>query len=290
MEEVTIRWRGKGEEVRVAGEFSGWEVVDMSKEGDGGTWAVKLNLGPGRYMYKFVVDGEWIVNQDMPTVNDEQGNQNNLIEVEESDSTGGDSDSWEKVSIPETENGTNGSALQKISVVERIFTLNSGLPSVVSLIEEKNGSLVDEKKYTNLYFDTCDYQMLRKGIWLKQRVSEEAKNWEWRSVINQEFKIVDDLGSVTQKLEKEIGSTGSLEDIVDRSLQEIMRVEGKLSRWRLGALEIELKKEGEVSTALVRAVGDLVGALKDLEDNAKSLLFTDFNLDDLTKKLRAATE
>ena len=44
----------------MAGDFNAWntEATPM-KKGRGGKWAVYLDLPPGRYEYKFVVDGEW---------------------------------------------------------------------------------------------------------------------------------------------------------------------------------------------------------------------------------------
>jgi 1,4-alpha-glucan branching enzyme len=45
--------------VAVAGSFNGWDLnkTPMQKEGNG--WKAKLSLAPGRYEYRFVVDGQW---------------------------------------------------------------------------------------------------------------------------------------------------------------------------------------------------------------------------------------
>lgn len=47
--------------VTVAGTFNGWNPVAlaMTKAVDG-TWSASLDLAPGAYLYKFVVDGKWI--------------------------------------------------------------------------------------------------------------------------------------------------------------------------------------------------------------------------------------
>lgn len=44
----------------VAGTFNDWNptATPMTRDADG-TWAVALDLPPGRYEYKFVVDGAW---------------------------------------------------------------------------------------------------------------------------------------------------------------------------------------------------------------------------------------
>ena len=50
----------KAKVVCVAGTFNDWDpgATPLERRADG-TWAATLNLPPGRYEYKFVVDGEW---------------------------------------------------------------------------------------------------------------------------------------------------------------------------------------------------------------------------------------
>jgi 1,4-alpha-glucan branching enzyme len=47
-------------EVSLAGSFNGWDAaaLPMKKIGEA-TWAVDLELKPGRHEYRFVVDGRW---------------------------------------------------------------------------------------------------------------------------------------------------------------------------------------------------------------------------------------
>jgi 1,4-alpha-glucan branching enzyme len=46
--------------VYLAGTFNGWNpnATPLTRRADG-TWAVMLDLPPGRYEYKFVIDGQW---------------------------------------------------------------------------------------------------------------------------------------------------------------------------------------------------------------------------------------
>ena len=46
--------------VYLAGTFNGWDTAAtaLTRRADG-TWATTLDLPPGRYEYKFVVDGRW---------------------------------------------------------------------------------------------------------------------------------------------------------------------------------------------------------------------------------------
>lgn len=50
----------EAQHVFLAGTFNNWnpENVPM-KHLDDGTWSAELSLEPGKYEYKFVVDGEW---------------------------------------------------------------------------------------------------------------------------------------------------------------------------------------------------------------------------------------
>ena len=47
--------------VQVAGDFNNWqpEQTPMKKVGDSGVWQTEMNLSPGRYRYRLVVDGQW---------------------------------------------------------------------------------------------------------------------------------------------------------------------------------------------------------------------------------------
>lgn len=47
--------------VFIAGSFNDWspDATPLAKTGDS-SWAVELALPPGRYEYRFVVDGAWV--------------------------------------------------------------------------------------------------------------------------------------------------------------------------------------------------------------------------------------
>ena len=53
--------RPDAQEVGIAGSFNDWHpsVTPMIRLNDG-KWAKELTLPPGRYEYRFVVDGEWV--------------------------------------------------------------------------------------------------------------------------------------------------------------------------------------------------------------------------------------
>ncbi len=50
----------EAKKVSLAGSFNNWDTKKFSAKKDSrGSWIVKLNLKPGRYEYKFFVDGSW---------------------------------------------------------------------------------------------------------------------------------------------------------------------------------------------------------------------------------------
>lgn len=69
--------------VAVCGEFNGWSpTATPMKRHDDGHWETTVALGPGRYQYKLIVDGEWIVDPAaQKNVPNEHGSLNSVIEV-----------------------------------------------------------------------------------------------------------------------------------------------------------------------------------------------------------------
>ena len=80
----TFRYNAPGAmSVLLAGDFTHWQqqAIPMHK-GPDGIWTVTVNLPPGTYHYRFIVDGEW---QDDPEctlrVPNPFGTQNCVIQV-----------------------------------------------------------------------------------------------------------------------------------------------------------------------------------------------------------------
>jgi chromosome partitioning protein len=48
--------------VQIAGDFNNWQPIEanMEKVGESGVWQTKINLPPGKYQYRLVVDGHWL--------------------------------------------------------------------------------------------------------------------------------------------------------------------------------------------------------------------------------------
>jgi len=73
----------QAKKVSLAGDFNKWNTKTLSaKKDSSGTWRVKVKLKPGRYEYKFFVDGSWLTDpQNTNLVTNAFGTQNSLIEV-----------------------------------------------------------------------------------------------------------------------------------------------------------------------------------------------------------------
>lgn len=71
-------------QVAVAGSFNGWKPEDSLKPAGNGRWVADLNVGPGRYEYLFIVDGQWQPDPNAKeSVSNPFGGQNSVLIVSE---------------------------------------------------------------------------------------------------------------------------------------------------------------------------------------------------------------
>ena len=74
--------RVPGRQVFLVGDFNGWDPQAHRMIRKDGTFQKKLKLAPGRYEYKFIVDGEWRID---PTATEQRPNEygslNSVIHV-----------------------------------------------------------------------------------------------------------------------------------------------------------------------------------------------------------------
>ena len=70
--------------ISLTGEFTNWshEGIRMLRDEDNETWKIVMNLDPGDYEYRFIVDGVWIKDpNNVDTVLNEYGQENSLLIV-----------------------------------------------------------------------------------------------------------------------------------------------------------------------------------------------------------------
>jgi len=85
--EVVVRFRDAGaNDVRIAGDFNGW-IPDkgvrslIESEGSERVWTKILQLPPGTYEYRYVVDGEWRKDPRNPDIDSGSAEERNSILV-----------------------------------------------------------------------------------------------------------------------------------------------------------------------------------------------------------------
>ena len=68
--------------VVVAGSFNNWDAKKTALQRDGDRWKARISLAPGRYEYRFVVDGQWITDPNCKeTVRNDYGSTNSVLVV-----------------------------------------------------------------------------------------------------------------------------------------------------------------------------------------------------------------
>lgn len=68
--------------VKVAGTWNNWKPQNLIYNQQDDTWMLSLNLKPGTYQYKYIIDGDWIHDPSKRWIEDDKGNVNNVIVVE----------------------------------------------------------------------------------------------------------------------------------------------------------------------------------------------------------------
>ncbi len=85
--QVVVRYSdAEAQDVRIAGDFNGW-VPDrgvrshIDSEGDARVWTKVMDLAPGTYQYRYIVDGDWRADPENPSVADGPGGTRNSVLV-----------------------------------------------------------------------------------------------------------------------------------------------------------------------------------------------------------------
>ncbi len=70
--------------IALAGSFNNWNQSETLFYKEGEEWVCRINLEPGKYFYKFIVDGSWITDpENSVTEPDEYGNVNSVLTTRE---------------------------------------------------------------------------------------------------------------------------------------------------------------------------------------------------------------
>ena len=78
-----LKGRAQARFVALAGSFNHWSDLHTLCDKEGEEWICQIDLKPGKYFYKFVVDGQWILDAENPnSEKDGNGNANSVLVVE----------------------------------------------------------------------------------------------------------------------------------------------------------------------------------------------------------------
>lgn len=70
--------------VQIVGSWDNWQTrIPMVKSTN--DFSTIIDLQPGQYEYKFHVDGQWVVDDNQGKTKDAHGNENNMINIQDSD-------------------------------------------------------------------------------------------------------------------------------------------------------------------------------------------------------------
>lgn len=114
--------------VSVAGEFNDWDIaaLPLQRRPDG-IWSCAAELTPGEYAYKFVVDGQWIMDPRNPKIKTVDGAENSLLMA------GGET-APSPTAAPFNEAGQPPRS--------RIWTSRSGAQLEATFLEEQAGTVI----------------------------------------------------------------------------------------------------------------------------------------------------
>lgn len=86
-EPVALTYHASGAHgVSVAGGFDPyWQKRHPMRKDAAGRWVLVFDLPPGRYEFQFLVDGRWLHDPGLPSVEDSLGGRNNVLVVSPED-------------------------------------------------------------------------------------------------------------------------------------------------------------------------------------------------------------
>ena len=72
----------KGKAVYLAGQFNDWDPTAKKMAFKDGVYTATIKLAPGKYEYKFVIDGAWCTDpENVDSTQNDQGSWNSVITV-----------------------------------------------------------------------------------------------------------------------------------------------------------------------------------------------------------------
>ncbi|MBQ6786218.1 MAG: alpha-amylase [Lachnospiraceae bacterium] len=180
--------------VTVAGEMNGWDAAatPLTYNGETGFWSIDKELIPGKYEYKFVVDGNWTID----SRNDAQSNGNSVCYVSGLKGETLDVEAGSEVILPTALKlfDANGVATD----VAPTYTIEEQYQSVLKV---EDGKIAVPKNFTTEYFKViASYESYTADVYVnvkanvftytlyyldeKHQDTSAASLWVWSNGVN----------------------------------------------------------------------------------------------------------
>ncbi|PRP88669.1 viral A-type inclusion protein [Planoprotostelium fungivorum] len=253
----TFRWPYGGNEIAVGGEFNNWEKAVAKKE-ENGDFAVKIDgLKPEtKYLYKYVIDGEWKEDATAPTDDSQKvGGRNVINNVLVTGSASKD----QRILALEKErdalfrqNQRQNSSDEKLKSIEN--QLNESKKQVESLKAEKDRAHALEEKVKELTKSNDD---------AKSKAEEQKKANEKSQQLTQEVEKVkkesaeaqDKLQKKITQLENEKSEAEKKSKAADEATQQLNDLKSRLEKSE--AEKAQLKQSSDKAAALEKELEQL---------------------------------
>ena len=138
--DLNINWQGGGDSVMVAGDFNNWQPEKMI-QGEDGIWSIKKKWQVGKCYLKFIVDGTWVINENLESVTDSEGNVNNQINIPLQNQRKESYDSGSKQGEQKQEENKNSSAdldLLETDTIKRSNKVKTKDKNMSKIVENRN--------------------------------------------------------------------------------------------------------------------------------------------------------
>ena len=98
--------------------------------------------------------------------------------------------------------------------------------------------------------------------------SSGSECWQLRKLEHQsKLNLVTEEKAVANRLKEELGMEGVgepevTEVLLSNHFKKMLAFHGSKSRWRIGVVEVEVRRENKMDTAAVKVVGEVMAALQ----------------------------
>ena len=85
-EGILFSYNEKAKSVFLVGSMNGWDESGIPMEkSDDGVWGITIKLSSGKYVYKFIADGNWEYDESNPSFEDDgYGGINSIVKIDQS--------------------------------------------------------------------------------------------------------------------------------------------------------------------------------------------------------------